>query len=239
MLDAPRGIVSAQTTVNKFGENPLIALGARSDVWDGVANYSYPANVDMTHISENFDVAADRGANVEIQGLDTSWALVTQHKALNATNSATLVELDTPLRRTFRLKVLANIVAGANIDIHNAGGGITYATAQAGNNQTLMALYTVPAGKTAYLTCYYVGVVAGTNQDPKSTEFKLWAADRANGYEFQLKHMRAIQAGQTGITHCFKPYFKATEKTDIKITAQPEDKAAKVHAGFDLILVDN
>jgi hypothetical protein len=91
-----------------------------------------------------------------------------------------------------------------------------------GNNQTQMAIYTVPNGKVAYMTCYYAHVNPGTNLDP--------------GYAPQLKHV----VGQTsaGFQHFFTPNLKFTEKTDIYITAQPVGKAADVSAGFDLIITD-
>jgi hypothetical protein len=105
-----------------------------------------------------------------------------------------------------------------------------------------MAIYTIPNGKTAYMTQYYADNVPTASKQPDSVEFILWMADRDAGYEFQVKHERAIPLGGNGFTHEFKPPLKITQKTDIKISAEVEGGPGDdghPHAGFDLILVDN
>jgi len=238
-LAIPMGLVAGMSSINKFGENPDIASTTTEEVWDGSAAYSYPATALMTSMSQTADQELMRSKTIELQGLDANWALVTQTKALDATLTTNVVTLDTPMIRVFRMKVLANVVSASPIRCHNAGESQDYAIIQTGNNQTLMALYTVPADTTAYMTAYYGDAVVTAAKNPKNTEFKVWAADRANTYEFQLKHMVAITEQSARFQHRFDPYLKFTEKTDIKITARPEDKDVTVHAGFDLILVDD
>ena len=70
-------------------------------------------------------------------------------------------------------------------------------------------------------------------------DFYLWMADRANNYAFQIKHSKGIPQNGSGFQHFFQPYFKVTEKTDIKISALSNGAAAHVHAGFDIVLVEN
>jgi len=139
------------------------------------------------------------------------------------------------------MKVLENVVSDSDIVIHNAADNIDYAFIRAGNNQTLMALYTVPAGKTAYMTGFYANVVNATaaNKTPDGTEIKLWAADRHNGYEFQIKHATAIAKNGGNEHHHYNPYPKFGQKTDIKVTMFCIAQPAHVHAGFDLILIDD
>jgi len=238
-LDVASGSVAGQSSVNKFGGNPLVSSGTEEDIWDGGGTYSFPTTADITHISQATDQVAMRSGTIEVQGLNTSWELVVQTKDLDASDTTTAVALDTPLRRVFRMKVLEDVVGDADISAHNSGDTTTYATMQAGNNQTLMAIYTVPAGKTAYMNQYYCSVIESTGKEPKSTEFTLWVADRASGYEFQIKHAQGVPKAGAGIQQKFKPYMKITEKSDIKLSAYPDSENAHVHAGFDLILVDN
>jgi len=106
-----------------------------------------------------------------------------------------------------------------------------------GNNQTLMAIYTVPAGKTAYMTEFYASVNPATNLDPTANPISLWAKDNVNIYAKQIKHVIGLISG--AYLHSFNPYNMFSEKTDIFITAQPVGKAADISAGFDLIVVDN
>lgn len=239
MLGIPHGNFNGYSSVNKFGQNENSGIGVREDLWDGGGNYSYPTTALMTSISQTADQVAMRGATIEIQGLDANWELTIQNAILDASDTTTIVTLTTPLIRVFRMKVLANVVSTSEIRVHNAGKTIDYAIIGIGNNQTLMTLYTVPSGKTAYMICYYCSVTPDATLDPKGTEFRLWTADRSNGYEFQLKHAIGIPTAGTPFIYCFEPYFKITEKTDIKITSLCNGKAGDVHGGFNLILIDN
>ena len=240
-LEVAAGNVTGKASVNKFGENKSSAAGVTEEIWDGSVAYTYPATADMTHISQAVDQAALRGATIEVQGVASGYVLVTQDAALDATLTTNPVALTTPLLRVFRMKVKANVVGASDISLKNVGGTTTYAIISAGYNQTLMALYTVPAGKTAYVTGYYGDVLEDpvATKDPDATEYALWVADRANGYEFQIKHEHGTPKGAGGIHHMFKPYLKVTEKSDIKLTSECSGKAGHVHGGFDLILVDN
>ena len=132
--------------------------------------------------SKNTDQEIDqvnlRGQIVEIEGLDANWDVVTQFTLLNGTDTTTSVILSTPLIRVYRMKLNANFKGLSNITLHNTGNTITYAQITPTNNQTLMAIYTVPRGYTAFMTVFRASVINSTNKTPKSTEIKLWAADR-------------------------------------------------------------
>lgn len=238
-LEISKGAVTGHSAVNKFGANLSVTADTTEDVWDGGGTYSFPATALITKVSQKVNQAAMVGATINVQGLDANWALVIQDVALDGADTTTPVVLTTPLIRAFRMKVMANIVGDQIISAHNTANNLDYAIITAGNNQTLMAIYTVPAGKTAYMTGLFFSNIDATAKTPTSTTFKLWAADRANSYEFQLKHMDAIPEAGNGRQHSFNPYYKFTEKTDIKVSASPLDQDASVHSGFDLILIDN
>lgn len=223
--------------VNKFGRNSVIASGTTEDIWDGSALYSFPATALITSMSQTADQITLRGGTIEIQGLDANWDLVVQTKDLDAANTTTVVTLDTPLIRVFRMKVLENVVSTSPIRVHNAGETQDYAIISTGNNQTLMAIYTVPNGKTAYVTQWKATVNPATNLDPTSMPIRLWARDNDNGYERQLKDVQGLVLGNIRVP--YYPYYKFTQKTDLYIDATPVGKNANVSAGFDLILVDN
>jgi len=244
MLSIAMGHFNGFSQVNKFGENPDIGVGTTEDVWDGGGTYGFPTTATITHIRSAVDSATTQNSTIEVQGLDANWNLVVQTKDLDGTNSTTEVALGTPLIRVFRMKVLENAVMDQDIWVGDDDFLVADAKAiiQAGNNQTLMAIYTVPNGCTAYMTQYYMDNQTDGVRHPDSAEFKLWVADRDAGYEFQLKNMRAIPETGDGITHTFLPYMKITQKSDIKVScaitgAVNED--GHPHAGFDLILVDN
>ena len=242
LLEISRGNIIGLSKVIKFGGVNGIAPDTRSDVWDLAGTYPFPTSAVITRLrTDTSDEVVMRGLLVEVQGLDSGWNLVVQTKALSLTNTLTdLVELDTPLIRLFRMKVLGNVVGTDSIVAMNSGNTVGYGGMLTGNNQTLMAIYTVPLGKTAYITKYYASITQSSGKEPKSSKFGLWSADRANGYEFQLKHSLSVAQGGAAIEHNFKPYTGGfSEKTDIKITAQPLGESGDVTAGFDIILVDN
>jgi len=244
-LAVPAGLLDGVSAVNKFGGGYESAADTTTDVYDNggsVAVYPWPSTATITDVKQAVNQAAMVGQTIEVQGLDANWALVVQTVDLDGTNTTTKVQLTTPLIRIFRMKVLANVVTDQDINAMDTGAGtVIYATMQAGFNQTLMALYTVPAGKTALLTDYYAAVVNETaaNKTPVGTEVKLWAADRANGYEFQLKHATSVAENSDMQHQEFLPYLKFNEKTDIKVTMRCIKEPGHVHAGFDLYILDN
>jgi hypothetical protein len=240
-LAIAKGEVAGHTVVNKFGRSTAITTGNTWEVFDGNRAYVYPSSASITHVRAAADSATTQSMVIEVQGLDTNWALVTQNATLDATDSTTEVALSTALRRCFRIKVLDASVADQNI--WAGATGVAAATASAiiiaGNNQTLMAIYTVPAGKNAYLTNYYATANPGGGA-PTTFNVSLWAQDNANSYAPQLKHIQGVSADTDAygrMQHNFYPFYKFTEKTDIIIKGSPSGASVDVSAGFDLIVV--
>jgi len=245
-LEVAKGNVAGHSSINKFGSNIDIADGTEEPVWSGSGAYTFSTTADITHIvSSN---TGDNGKVVEVQGLNASWEVIVQEKALGSP-ATTGVALTTPLIRVFRMRFLD---AATNVGVVQCGvGAVTSAfTAgnlraqmDAGNGQTLMAIYTVPAGKTAYMTKYYASIVGDPGPPARAPDysiFRLYVADRANSYAPQLKHaVGGAMVGTSLVEHEFLPAGPATEKSDIYITAQPEGDIGSVSAGFDLVLVDD
>ncbi len=239
MMEVAAGNIDGAFSVNVFGANQDVASGTEEDVNDVGGTYSYPTTADITHISQTIADGTMQNATIEIQGLDINWDLVTQSVDLSAGDTTDHIALTTALIRIFTMKVLDSVVASQDITAHNSGDTTTYATIIAGNNRTLMAQYTVPADHTAYMVSYYCDMVRSTNKDPKAVDFHMYAQDNANDYAWQIKHNKGIPQNGSGFQHFFKPYFKITEKTDIRLSAEPESTDAHVHAGFDIVVIEN
>lgn len=240
-LSIPSGRIPYSSSVNKFGANSAVGDGTEEYVWDGGGTYTFPTTATITHVRSAVDSATTQGLVIELQGLDANWTLTVQSATLDGTDSTTEVVLTTALIRIFRIKVTDSAIADQNI--WAGATGVAAATAkaiiQAGNNQTLMAIYTVPVGKTAYITQYYYDYVRDSVKDPDSILFKLWVQDNAAGYEPQIKHQKGVPKLSAPPIHPFRPYFKVSQKSDIYVTATPDGADAYCHAGFDLILLDN
>lgn len=238
-LDVSMGSVPGVSSVNKFGTISEAIEDTSNDIWSGGKPYVFPTTAVITSVKQELNQVSMLGGLIEVQGLDANWDLVTQTVTLDATSTRTAVTLTTPLIRVFRARVLMDVVIDSNIIITDSSDSNIYAVIDSGKNQTLMAIYTVPNGYTAYLTRFYSSVVEATGKEPKSTRFGLWAADRENGYEFQIKNAVGVPQSGSMIEQCFNPYLKFGEKTDIKLTCLPIDEPADVAAGFDLYLVAN
>ena len=195
----------------------------------------------MTSMSQTTNQAAMVGKTIELQGLDASWDRVTQTKALHGSDTTGVITLDTPMIRCFRMKVLANVVSDQPIRCHNAAENQDYAIIGSGNNQTLMAISTVPNGYTGLLTNYYTTVNPGVGA-PTTLDSKLWFRDNEGGYAKQIKHSLGVNADVDAygyFRHHFEPFIEISEKSDVFITVSPSGASVDVSAGFDMYVVQN
>jgi len=251
-LSIAQGNVTGTSFIHKFGSAPDFDTGDnRIDIWDGSEDdtvwekfiYTYSSTDDVDSIvsesgSDTFDL--------EIQGLDANYDVVTQVKTLTG---QTPVVLDTNLIRVFRLKNVGTSDNVGHVFCYVSGGTVTAgvpqvaadirAIIQTGNNQTLMAIYTVPAGKTGYMRSFFAGTAGGN----RSTNYVIDLFARPFGQVFQLKHKSAlVESGTSHWNHIYTEPEIFQEKTDIVIRVQITDNAitgASVSAGFDIVLVDN
>lgn len=239
-LQVARGKVDGFFSISKFGRNSDIAADSTEDIWDGSTPYSFPTTALMTSMSQTANQAALTGGTVEVQGLDENWKRIVQEVDLDGANTTTVITLPTPLIRVFRMKILENVVTTSPVRVHNVGETQDYAVIDTGNNQTLMAIYTVPANCTSYLLSYYGNMNPATNKDPSTMNIRLFARDNHNNYEAQVKHILGLDANASShFSHKFEPPLRFTQKTDIFIDGTTVGKAADISAGFDLLLIEN
>lgn len=212
------GDVTGYSHINKFGATDGDVTAGT--VWDGnsgTTTYPYPANgvISIT--------GTDTGEAVEVQGLDADYNLQTE--TVNVGSSGALT-----FSRVFRARMVSTDNA-ADVVI-NQGGSLA-ATILAGLGQTLMALYTIPTGKTGYLLDLHLGSdKASTNT---AMTYRLFA--RPFGGAFNIKGNFNAAGGQSLDINYPVP-LKFEEKTDLKIDVAA-GQATQVSATFDIILVDN
>lgn len=249
-LAISKGVVTDTTFIHKFGNAPdFDTTDGAVTVWDGANDaginlmdyiYSSTADIDSISSSNNGDTQ-----NIEIQGLDSNYALVTQTVALTG---QTRKALTTSLIRVFRMKnVDATNIAGTMYCYVNTAltAGVptdntkVRAVISNGNNQTLMAVYTIPAGKTGYMRDWYASVGGAS----KSSQYIIDVYARPFGQVFQLKHRSSISdVGTSYIQHNYNEPEVFSEKTDLEIHATATAigvTGASVSAGFDIVLVNN
>ena len=167
LLRVSQGLEPGYSFIEKFGENPDVDTGTDpEDVWGfgGVYTYSTTADIDTVSSSSAADTQ-----DVTIVGQTADNVEVTQTVTLNGQNKVTL---GTPLYRVYRMFNMGNVdIAGimyCYVDgAITAGVPNTDADVRAviidGNNQTEMAIYTIPAGKQGFFLGGYVAQSRGGN----------------------------------------------------------------------------
>lgn len=243
-LQVSRGQIPWHYPQFKFGFNPDID-NALETVWAEGGLYSYLSAASVLKVSSSSldDAATQTGARqVEIYGLDADYNEISEivqlagQTAINTSNS---------FLRVNRMIVRSAGSGGANAGVIYAGTGSIssgvpankYATIAAGDNQTLMALWTVPAGYTAYL--YETHVTAACTTSNKLLTATIVA--RPEGEVFQVKDKFGIQIDGGDIRQVYNFPLKFTEKTDIEVRAISDAGAAnaEVSAGLDMVYIKN
>ena len=170
-LDAARGGVNGLEHVRVFGQNPDVDIATDpEDVWDGEGLYNYTAAGGATYYissSNNGDVIAvsltlltkdalgawnEETFNVTLVG-QTKTAIVTPSGDLPVRLQSIVNASGTALAGDVYVYEDSIVAAGVPADATKIRGKVLI-----GNERTLMALYTVPSGKTAYLYGREVGI---------------------------------------------------------------------------------
>ena len=239
LIDVAAGNIAGTSNVSKFGYNPAVGSVSYESVWEGSNAYPWQTVADQLEVlsaSAN-DTSAGTGARtVELQGLDSNWDILTETVTMNGTTAVTTTG---SFLRIFRARV---VTAGTSLrnegtitirdqDTSTTRALITDGTTS-GMGQTLMAVYTVPAGKTAYL----VNLNFSSAKDLEQ-RYRLMARD--NTVTDAVWNVKEFVTGRGGFSDFTKEAInKYTEKTDLdlQILSSATSSAA---GGFELILIDN
>jgi hypothetical protein len=157
---------------------------------------------------------------IQVQGLNANYVM---QKEFIVLNNATDVPTASTYLRMFRAIVLLSGSAGWNVANITLTGAALIAQITAQENQTLMAVWTVPAGHTFYMTDYYAATSSA-----KVTEVHLYA--RPFGGVFNIKSIIVLNQGKS--ERIYRLPNKFDEKTDITIKAKAASGGGSVSAGF-------
>jgi len=239
MVDISNGMVINTDFIHKFGRNPNIG-GAPETIWMNGGIYTYldaPSTVYVTSNSAD-DAAAGTGARtVTVQGLDNNYEQV--EETLTVGGPVSTIEF----LRIFRAFVETagsiktnvgnvKITTGAGgtgtvlADIGIIGTGTTF-----GLGQTQLALYTIPAHCTGYLTTWNVGVGSYNSSVTASLYTRLFDT----GYlSFRTRDIMDVPGGYH--TRNYDIPLLIPAKTDIEVRAIAS-AGSTISSSFDLVLV--
>lgn len=227
-LQVARGQIPAHYRVHKFGFNALINE-TEETIWDVGGIYSYPSSaVKMTATST--DGANDEDVQVTIQGLDADYNQLSETVTLDGSGTA---ETNGFFLRVYRAFVTGSQEPSGTINITNTG--TTYARITLGDSQTLMCVWTVPAGYTAYL--YQKDISCLTEANNKFGTIRL--VSRNQGGVFRTHDKIALQNAHTEIS--YSTPVPLTEKTDIEVRAIGSSSNSALHVGaaLDIMYIKN
>jgi len=226
-LQVSRGQIAFHETLFKYGYNPLI-INVNETIWDVGGLYAYPSSaVAMTATSASG--ATDAGVTGIISGLDTDYNEVSETFTLDGSGVYTTTQT---FLRVYRAYITGATAPAGNINITN--GGTTYARITAGENQTLMAVYTVPAGKTMY-----IGKGTATHGTDTSGAFMtVRFLFRPQGGVFRTT--TKIDLIGDNIQFDFEYPLEIPEKSDVEVRAIcSKNQNNALAASWQAVLVDN
>ena len=216
-LDCARGAIPNVTCVHKFGRNEDIDTAADEDIWTNGGTYTFPTGAETLNVvsDDANDDDGDTGARtIRIIGLDASFAEQTETVTLNGTSN--VVTANSYLRVN-RAQIVTAGSSGHNegtVTLTQSSSALVLAGITPTNNQTQLALYTVPDGYTCYLRS--VAVFAG-KQAAASVTFSLFV--RPENEVFQLRGTYAVHTQGGGIDVMLETPNLLPEHTDMKFRA--------------------
>ena len=207
-LQVSRGQIPGHSVLHKFGAVPSMSINTTGTIWD-INDTLYPWSALTSAGTLTVDRASASDANkiITIQGLDANYKQISENVTLtNATGNATTQSFIRVYRAFMHNGSAANV---GNIDIKISTTIIARITA--GKSQTLMGVYTVPAGYSLYLTQGVMSVQSGA--DATGNFFVRYGGESA----FRIAHTFEVASAE--YFYAFHAPFKLPEKSDVDIRA--------------------
>jgi hypothetical protein len=232
-LQVSRGQITWHSPLNLFGNTTALGSTAFGPLWEGLTSaggtYAYPASaVIMTLASSS---ASDTAVTIRVIGLGAGYVAQTEDVALNGTTGVLTT------KSFLRINKMETLSGNAVGNVTAVNGAVTYAKITAGNGDTQMSLYTVPAGYTFYQTYYQ----ADTNTSVTSgayVKLRTYTVDNAAGGVIHALNQTAF-VQQLSIPLSYP--FAFPEKSDIQyqlLGAGGAGAVANIYVGGILIAND-
>ena len=228
-LNVARGKTRGASQIHKFGATPSQSINTTASVWDkGDTLYPWSAFDTAGVLVVAAVNASDNGKTLTVEGLDENFNLVSEDFTLSS--SATVTGTQT-FKRVYR----GFLTDGTNVgQINVSRGGTQVLRIIADAGQTLMAVYTVPAGYTGYL---YQGI-ASAQSGADATGF-MYARYNTIGTAFRVAHSFEVSGDGGPYNYKFTFPQELPEKTDIDVRLTTRSNNGRFTAAFDILLIKN
>jgi hypothetical protein len=228
-LALSRNLVRNASWIHKFGAVPTMSINTTGTVWDK-NNTLYPWATWDTPSVINVDRAdaADANKRITVIGLDANYNQISETITLtDATNNVSVNQFI----RVFRAFIVDGSTNVGTINIQVNSTDVALIIADKG--QTLMAVYTVPAGYTGYLlkgTC-----TAQLGADATGDMFIRYFGQSS----FRVGHTFEVNGGGGQYLYEFGVPIPIPEKSDIDVRVSTRSNNGRFTAAFDMILIEN
>lgn len=240
-LDRVRGLIRGESGWRMTAYNPAITTSPEA-LWPAGGTYTGFLTAATTIRvaaggNANDDATGSRARTVVVEGLDANFEPVSETITLagasaSSATTASFIRINRAYVEDCGTYHSSN--QGA-ITIENSGGGTTLALIDANRGETQQGIYTVPAGKTAYL-CRFEAETSGACD---VAIFVLREADdstvpvRANRLQSEFAGLNGTGVREFG---CPLPI---PEKSDVYMLGVAPTGTVRVSAEASLILIDN
>lgn len=219
-LQVARGMIAGHKHLFKYGNNPDIN-GSLETIWSHSTLYVYPTVAIQMSVSSSSvdDTSAGIGARtVSVQGLDQNYNEVAETIVLNGQSSVLTTNTFIRVFRAFVITAGSTNTAQGTIYIGTGTitGGIPatiYAEIPLGENQTLMAIWTVPAGYTMYI---YRGTFSAASNNAAQYILGKFMVRNFGGV---FRNAADVTANSNVIPYDFEIPLAVPEKSDIEARA--------------------
>jgi len=244
-LQVARGQIGYHKAIFKFGFNPDID-NTLETVWSQGGLYTYLSSASTLYISSSStadDVTGTRARTVTVRGLDANYDDVSVTVDMDGQSGVQLGDVSNWIR-VFRVSVETAGTGGQNAGVLYVGTEASptlgvptnkYATVGIGDNQSLMALWTVPRGYTAYLL--QTDVTVATTQNNKYATVSLVARPSGGVFNVKDRFVKSESFAHLG----YEVPLKFLEKTDLEFRAVGDSATADIaiSAAMDIIYIQN
>ena len=240
-FDVSRGLFDGIASNVKFGFNDDIDTVAGEDVWNGGGLYTgFPSETETIECfsSNTNDTSAGTGARtIRLTGLDSSFADQTEDLTLNGTSAVTT---SNTWSRMARIQVLTAGSGGENAGTitcrHSSTTANVFAVMPTGNNQTTIAAFTIPTGKTGYIKRVRVSM-GRANGSPGSAV--LTVREREENGVFRGVRREALTTAFP-VQYEISGSISLPAKTDVKVRIESvSDNNSQIAAAIEYVLIDN
>ena len=213
--------------VHRYGAVPAMSQNNSGTIWDvDDTDYPWSSFSSAGTLSVAAVNASDNDKTIKIVGLDANYFPITEDVTVSSAEATATTQSFIRVSEAYITNGSATNVA--DIDIQK--GGTTVMLITAGKGASHAAIYTVPAGYTAYLMKGVATCQSGA--DATGDMFVRYSGE----ISFRAGHSFEVSGSGGEYMYEFSIPLRIPEKSDIDVRADVRSNNARVTAAFDILL---